>query len=223
MTARRFASLAGAVAVTVIAAVASYDHTRTVALDAEQPPFLAALLPLSVDGLVLVGTMALGDGRRSRWSAWAAFLVGVAASLAANVMAAEPDAVSRAVSAWPAVALLLTVEVLARSGRALATTAAPAPAPVVTASATTSVPATAPTTTVTATPKAPRVAARRRPTPVGVADETAEKVAALLAERPSASAEDVAAAIGRAPRTARRYMSAARVRMAATGPAVAAG
>ncbi|TYB34831.1 DUF2637 domain-containing protein [Micromonospora sp. AP08] len=93
MTARRFGSLAGAVAVTVIPAVASYDHMRTVALDAGQPAFLAALLPLSLDGLVLVGTVALGDGRRSRWSAWLAFLVGVAASLAANVMAAEPHPV----------------------------------------------------------------------------------------------------------------------------------
>ncbi|MFE9206167.1 hypothetical protein [Micromonospora sp. NPDC007230] len=45
------------------------------------------------------------------------------ASLAANVMAAEHDAASCVVSAWPAVALLLTVEVLARAGRAPATVA----------------------------------------------------------------------------------------------------
>ncbi|MDG4751706.1 DUF2637 domain-containing protein [Micromonospora sp. WMMD718] len=123
MNARRFASIAGTVAVTVIAAVASYDHMRTVALDAGQSPLLAALLPLSVDGMILVATLALGDGRRSRWSAWLAFLVGVAASLAANVLAAEDDTVSRVVSAWPAVALLLTVEVLARAGRTPATVA----------------------------------------------------------------------------------------------------
>ncbi|MGY3516646.1 DUF2637 domain-containing protein [Micromonospora sp. PTRAS2] len=117
MNARRVASLVGAVAVTVVAAIGSYDHQRELALMAGQTPLLAALLPLSVDGLVLVGTVALGDGRRSRWSAWLAFLVGVAASLAANVTVAAPDVVSRLVSAWPAVALLLTVEVLARSGR----------------------------------------------------------------------------------------------------------
>ncbi len=117
MNVRRFASLAGTVAVTVIAAAASYDHTRKLAEMAGQPPILAALLPLSVDGLVLVGTAAIGDGRRRTGSAWAAFMTGVAASLAANVMAAEPNTLSRLVSAWPAVALLLTVEILARSGQ----------------------------------------------------------------------------------------------------------
>ncbi|MGN9917668.1 DUF2637 domain-containing protein [Micromonospora palomenae] len=117
VTPRRLASIAGTVAVTVVAAIGSYDHQRELALMAGQTPFLATVLPLSVDGLILVGTVALGDGRRSRWSAWLAFLVGVAASLAANVIVAAPDAVSRVVSAWPAVALLLTVEVLARSGK----------------------------------------------------------------------------------------------------------
>lgn len=129
MNARRVASLAGTVAVTVIAAVGSYDHMRELALRAGQTPLLATLLPLSVDGMILVATLALNDGRRSRWSAWLAFLVGVAASLAANVLVAEPNAVSRVVSAWPAVALLLTVEVLARSGRATQVPAEPVVTP----------------------------------------------------------------------------------------------
>ncbi|WP_442934726.1 DUF2637 domain-containing protein [Micromonospora sp. CPCC 205714] len=50
----------------------SYDHMRTLALEAGQTPFLATILPLSVDGMILVATLALGDGRRSRWSAWLA-------------------------------------------------------------------------------------------------------------------------------------------------------
>ncbi|MGV9762411.1 DUF2637 domain-containing protein [Micromonospora tulbaghiae] len=162
MNARRFASLAGTVAVTVIAAVASYDHMRTVALDAGQSAFLAALLPLSVDGMILVASLALGDGRRSRWSAWLAFLVGVAASLAANVLAAEDDAVSRVVSAWPAVALLLTVEVLARAGRTPVAT--PAPAPVALAVATPPAPARPEV--------APTVADNVRAVPGRVADVT---------------------------------------------------
>ncbi|WP_327009477.1 DUF2637 domain-containing protein [Dactylosporangium sp. NBC_01737] len=118
MNARRFASIAGTVAVTVIAAVGSYDHQRELALIAGQTPLLATLLPLSVDGMLLVATLALGDGRRSRWSAWLAFLIGVTASLAANVMVADPNPVARVVSAWPALALLLTVEILTRSGKA---------------------------------------------------------------------------------------------------------
>lgn len=117
MNARRLASLAGTVAVTVIAAVASFDHMRVVAERAGQPALLAALLPFSVDGLTLVGALALGDGRRSRLTAWVAFILGVSASLAANVLAAPPGVVARVVSAWPAVALLVLVEVLARSGK----------------------------------------------------------------------------------------------------------
>jgi hypothetical protein len=118
MNARRIASLAGTVAVTVIAAVASFDHMRLVAERVGQPATLAALLPFSVDGLTLVGALALGDGRRSRLTAWVAFILGVSASLAANVLAAPPGVVARVVSAWPAVALLVLVEVLAGSGKA---------------------------------------------------------------------------------------------------------
>lgn len=41
-------------------------------------------------------------------------VVALAASIAANVLAAEPVAVSRAVAAWPPIALLLVVDVLGR-------------------------------------------------------------------------------------------------------------
>ncbi|MGV9212583.1 DUF2637 domain-containing protein [Micromonospora sp. RB23] len=213
MNARRVASLAGTVAVTVIAAVGSYDHMRELAHRAGQGPLLAALLPLSVDGMILVATLALNDGRRSRWSAWLAFLVGVAASLAANVLVAEPDAVSRVVSAWPAVALLLTVEVLARSGRA-ADVPADLPQPVVT-------PQKAPEPA--AQPEGPEVTPegpsdphsgpdnpepstpRRKRRPVA---ETRRLAAAMLAE-PDATREKVAAALGITPRRLRSVLNAA--------------
>jgi len=42
---------------------------------------IAALLPISVDGMMVVATVALGDGRRHRWSAWLAFWTGVVASV----------------------------------------------------------------------------------------------------------------------------------------------
>ncbi|MEU1585233.1 DUF2637 domain-containing protein [Micromonospora sp. NPDC005710] len=210
MNARRVASLAGTVAVTVIAAVGSYDHMRELALRAGQTPLLATLLPLSVDGMILVATLALNDGRRSRWSAWLAFLVGVAASLAANVLVAKPDAVSRVVSAWPAVALLLTVEVLARSGRAAVVPAEP----VVT-------PQKAPEPA--AQPQGPEVTPegpsdphsgpdnpepeqpRRKRRPVA---ETRRLAAAMLAE-PGNNREKVAAALGITPRRLRTVLNAA--------------
>ncbi|MGV9762501.1 DUF2637 domain-containing protein [Micromonospora sp. NBRC 110037] len=210
MNARRLASLAGTIAVTVVAAVGSYDHMRTLALEAGQTPLLATILPLSVDGLILVGTLALGDGRRSRWSAWLAFLVGVAASLAANVIVADPDPVSRVVSAWPAVALLLTVEVLARSGKAspvvppepVAQQAVPAPdgpeepAP-------TATPADAPEGPTEA-PSGPVERPRRVRRPVA---ETRKLATAMLAD--GATRERAAEALGITPRRLRQVLNAA--------------
>lgn len=114
MSVHRFASLAGALLVAAIAALASYTHMRTVALHYGQPPLIAALLPVSVDGLMATATVALGDGRQHRWSAWLAFWTGVAASVLANVLAAEPSLPARCISAWPAVAFVLVVEVIIR-------------------------------------------------------------------------------------------------------------
>ncbi|PSK63408.1 hypothetical protein B0E53_04655 [Micromonospora sp. MH33] len=215
MNARRIASMAGTVAVTVVAAIGSYDHMRTLALEAGQTPFLATLLPLSVDGMILVATLALGDARRSRWSAWLAFLVGVAASLAANVIVAAPDAVARVVSAWPAVALLLTVEVLARSGKGPAV-----------------VPAEPVAQPQEAAQEAPEVAA-----PSGCAEESAEgpsephsgshspepeqprrkrrpaaetrRLAAVMLAEPGATRERVASALGITPRRLRQVLNMA--------------
>jgi hypothetical protein len=75
VTLRRLASLAGAIVVAAIAALTSYSHMRGVAVRYGQPELFADLLPVSVDGM-MVATVALGDGRRHRWSAWAAFWTG---------------------------------------------------------------------------------------------------------------------------------------------------
>lgn len=115
MNLRRLASLTGALLVAAIAALASHPHMRfAVAVRYGQPTLIAGLLPISVDGLMAVATVALGDGRRHRWSAWLAFWTGVAASVLANVLAAEPSLSARCISAWPAVAFVLVVEVITR-------------------------------------------------------------------------------------------------------------
>src|SRR5690242_6992811 len=51
---------------------------------------------------------------RIRWAVRAALLLGVAASVAANVLHALPNPISQAIAAWPPLALLLTVELISR-------------------------------------------------------------------------------------------------------------
>jgi len=51
--------------------------------------------------------------RRSTVLPWAALVAGTIASLAANVAVGPPDIVGRAISGWPALALLVTLKLLA--------------------------------------------------------------------------------------------------------------
>jgi hypothetical protein len=52
--------------------------------------------------------------RRIRWAVRAALILGVAASVAANVLHAQPNPISQTISAWPPLALLLTIELTSR-------------------------------------------------------------------------------------------------------------
>lgn len=120
-TGTRLARNLSAAVVAGIAAWSSYRHMVHVALTVGEQADVAYVLPLSVDGLLVVASIAMVDDRRSgrtvRWSARVAFTIGVLASLAANVSAAQPTIGARIVAAWPALALLLTVELLSRSGK----------------------------------------------------------------------------------------------------------
>nr|WP_233624646.1 DUF2637 domain-containing protein [Actinoplanes sp. ATCC 53533] len=49
-----------------------------------------------------------------RWAVRAALIIGVAASVGANVLHAQPHPISQAIAAWPPIALLLTVEFISR-------------------------------------------------------------------------------------------------------------
>lgn len=51
---------------------------------------------------------------RIRWGVRGALLLGVATSVAANVLHARPNPISQAIAAWPPLALLLTVELISR-------------------------------------------------------------------------------------------------------------
>jgi hypothetical protein len=52
--------------------------------------------------------------KRIRWAVRAVLVLGIAASIAANVLHAEPNTVARMIAAWPPAALLLTLELIAR-------------------------------------------------------------------------------------------------------------
>jgi hypothetical protein len=52
--------------------------------------------------------------RRVRWAVRATLLLGVAASVVANILHAMDNPISQAIAAWPPLALLLTVELISR-------------------------------------------------------------------------------------------------------------
>jgi hypothetical protein len=107
-----------AAAVATIAAWSSYYHMVHVALHYGERPEVAYGLPFSVDGMLVVATIVMVDDKRRahrvRPMARLAFTAGVIASIAANIAAAHPSIGARIIDAWPALALLLVVEMLAR-------------------------------------------------------------------------------------------------------------
>ena len=58
--------------------------------------------------------MVLPQLRRVRWAVRATLILGVAASVVANILHAQDNPISQAIAAWPPLALLLTVELISR-------------------------------------------------------------------------------------------------------------
>ncbi|WP_329049987.1 DUF2637 domain-containing protein [Amycolatopsis sp. NBC_01488] len=108
--------------VAAVAAYASYDHQRAFALEHGAHGIAAAVWPLSVDGLLILASVALLDPALSLAREWvrlvvrAAFTAGICVSLAANVAAAGGwNWAGVLVAGWPPVALLLSAEILIHS------------------------------------------------------------------------------------------------------------
>ena len=108
-----------------IAAVVSYRHMHVLALDHGEPAWTAALIPFSVDGMIIASSMSLlldsRYGTRSGVLPWALLLIGSTASLGANVAVAEPSLYGRLIAAWPSFALIGAYELLMRQIRHAAT------------------------------------------------------------------------------------------------------
>ncbi|MGH2384695.1 MAG: DUF2637 domain-containing protein, partial [Candidatus Limnocylindria bacterium] len=104
-----------------IAAVISYKHMYHLVLRYGETSWTAALLPVSVDGMIVVASMSLlvdsRQGRRSGLLPWTLLVLGSAASLAANVAVAEPSVVGRLIAAWASCALIGAYELLMRQIR----------------------------------------------------------------------------------------------------------
>jgi Protein of unknown function (DUF2637) len=108
----------------LIAGTVSYLHIHL-------PGWVAALTPLSVDGMIVAAsTTLLADSRsggRGGFLPWALLVVGSVASLAANVAVAQPTATGRVIAAWPSFALMAAYELLMRQVRRSAATGSKAP------------------------------------------------------------------------------------------------
>jgi hypothetical protein len=117
-----------AVSITLVAAIAawsSYKHLLDVARIAGQPIEVAGALPLSVDGMLVVASLAMSEdkanGRRprswARFAFWLGAIMSVAANIASIVVHRGVDPLGIGVAAWAPIALLVVTEIMARPGR----------------------------------------------------------------------------------------------------------
>ena len=108
----------------LIAGTVSYLHMHMLVALHGQPGWVAALTPLSVDGMIVAAsTTLLADSRSGRKGGalpWALLVAGSVASLLANVAVAEPTLIGRVIAAWPSFALTASYELLIRHVRASA-------------------------------------------------------------------------------------------------------
>ena len=105
----------------LIAGTVSYLHMHLLVELNGQPGWVAALTPLSVDGMIVAAsTTLLADSRSGRAGGVlprALLVAGSVASLAANVAVAEPTLAGRVIAAWPSFALTASYELLTRQVR----------------------------------------------------------------------------------------------------------
>ncbi|MGC1212625.1 MAG: DUF2637 domain-containing protein [Micromonospora sp.] len=197
LTPTAIASRAAAAVVAAVAGTASYRHIYDVATGAGEHRGVAAVLPLAIDGLIVVATLAMLEDkrqeRRPRLAARLALAFGVTATLAANVASAQPTATARLVAAIPAISFLLAVEVLSQKGKPMVKLASP------------QAPAVEPPPAEVVVAEPPVAVEPSRP---GIAPETAVRIAAAMAAKPGADRDEVAATAGVSARTVRRYLAA---------------
>lgn len=105
------------VVLAAVAAVVSYRHALEVVAAHGESGWVAYLVPFTIDGLIFASSMVLLDAARRGATrpklAYFTMGLGILATLAANVMHGwENGAIGSIVAAWPAVALVLSYELL---------------------------------------------------------------------------------------------------------------
>src|SRR5690606_37213500 len=109
-------TITGVLLLAVIAAVVSFRHMHELCLRHGEDHLAAVLIPLAVDGTIVVASMSIllsnRCGSRGSLLAWTMLLVGSLASLGANIAVAEPSLIGRLIAAWPSAALIGSYELL---------------------------------------------------------------------------------------------------------------
>jgi hypothetical protein len=109
-------TVGGVALLAVIAAVVSFRHMHELCLRHGEDQIAAVLIPLAVDGIIVVASMSIllsnRYGSRGGGLAWTLLVVGSLASLGANVAIAEPSLIGRIIAAWPSAALIGSYELL---------------------------------------------------------------------------------------------------------------
>src|SRR5580698_7827894 len=113
----RWTTAVAVIGVAAIAAVVSYEHAGAFVRAHGETGWTARLIPLTVDGLIYASSMVMLDSARRgmRVPALARWLLGlgIIATLAANVAhGLGHGLIGAAISAWPAVALVGSYELL---------------------------------------------------------------------------------------------------------------
>ncbi|MFG1879350.1 DUF2637 domain-containing protein [Sphaerisporangium sp. NPDC049003] len=112
----RRTTIAGVALLALIAAVVSFRHMHELCLRHGEDHLAAVLIPLAVDGLIVVASMSILLANRygscGGLLAWSLLVVGSLASLGANVAVAEPSLIGRLIAAWPSLALIGSYELL---------------------------------------------------------------------------------------------------------------
>ncbi|MFG1710889.1 DUF2637 domain-containing protein [Nonomuraea sp. M3C6] len=112
----RRTTITGVLLLAGIAAVVSFRHMHELCLRHGEDHLAAVLIPLAVDGAIVVASMSIllanRYGSRGGFLAWTMLMVGSLASLGANIAVAEPSLIGRIIAAWPSAALIGSYELL---------------------------------------------------------------------------------------------------------------